>query len=225
MNQLAEVVIGTDVLRGDNVCGRVQRVVVDPATRALTHLVVESNGRPSGGRLVPIELVEMTTLEIRLRCTIAEFDALEPAEETVDLPEAAGSAECPPGTTLSPPYYGLASDSLGMGSLGMMNGPLKITLDRVPGGEVEIHRGEHVHATDGNIGRVQGLIVDRNDNHVSHVLLDEGHLWGEKRVAIPVSAVDDVNDGVQLNLSKNQVRDLPDMLTDTDESGLGDQHG
>jgi len=44
---------------------------------------------------------------------------------------------------------------------------------------------------------------------VTHILLDEGHLWGKKRVAIPISAVKDVGAGVRLTLTKDQLRDLP----------------
>ena len=53
------------------------------------------------------------------------------------------------------------------------------------------------------------LVIDPSDDHVTHVLLDEGHLWGKKRVAIPISAVKDVKDGVRLTFTKDQVRDLP----------------
>ena len=107
----------------------------------------------------------------------------------------------------------------GMGNLGMGVSAAKvITNDRVPVGEVEVHRGDHVFATDGAIGRVQGLVVHPGDHCVTHVLLDEGHLWGQKRVAIPISAVKDVNDGVRLNLTKDEVRDLPpvDVVEDHD---------
>jgi hypothetical protein len=106
-----------------------------------------------------------------------------------------------------------------MGNLGMGVSAAKvITNDRVPVGEVEVHRGDHVFATDGAIGRVQGLVVHPGDHCVTHVLLDEGHLWGQKRVAIPISAVKDVNDGVRLNLTKDEVRDLPpvDVVEDHD---------
>ena len=67
--------------------------------------------------------------------------------------------------------------------------PVVVTTDRVPLGEVEVRRGEHVSATDGEIGRVRGLVIDPGDHCVTHVLLDEGHLWGQKRVAIPITAV------------------------------------
>jgi hypothetical protein len=104
-----------------------------------------------------------------------------------------------------------------MGNLGQGAGPQAITYDHVPAGEVEVRRGEHVHATNGTIGRVQGLVIDPRDHHVTHVLLDEGHLWGHKRVAIPISAVTNINDGVRLNLTKNEVRDLPPVDLDHPE--------
>ena len=44
---------------------------------------------------------------------------------------------------------------------------------------------------------------------MTHVLLDEGHLWGKRRVAIPISAVADFSDGVRLSLAQDAVRDLP----------------
>ena len=65
-----------------------------------------------------------------------------------------------------------------------------------------------MHATDGPIGKIQGLIVLNRGHRVAHVLLDEGHLWGQRRVAIPISAVADFSDGVRLSLARDEVRDL-----------------
>jgi len=53
--------------------------------------------------------------------------------------------------------------------------------------------------------------VDPADNKVTHVLLQEGHMWGRKEVAIPVSAIDSVDAGIRLNLTKQQVEDLPPL--------------
>jgi hypothetical protein len=44
---------------------------------------------------------------------------------------------------------------------------------------------------------------------VTHVLLQEGHLWGKKEVAIPISAVDTSVDGTQLKIAKQDVENLP----------------
>jgi hypothetical protein len=81
--------------------------------------------------------------------------------------------------------------------------------DAVPVGEEEVSRGEPVHALDGEIGRVHGFLVDPQDGQVTHVLLEEGHLWGRKEVAIPVSAVAGTEDGIRLSLTRKQVGDLP----------------
>jgi sporulation protein YlmC with PRC-barrel domain len=219
MSETTEFTIGSEVACSDGICGELARVVVDPVARALTHLVVEPKHRRGTGRLVPIELVESTAEEIRLRCAMSEFEALEDAEETRFLPGASGEWPYGQSQMLSQPYYGLGMVGMGMGGMGMgMDaGPQTVTYDRVPVGEVEVRRGEHVHATDGPIGQVQGLVMDPSDHHVTHVLLDEGHLWGKKRVAIPISAVKDVKDGVRLNLTKDQVRDLPAVDLDHPE--------
>jgi sporulation protein YlmC with PRC-barrel domain len=208
MSEATEFTIGSEVACSDGVCGELTRVVVDPLARALTHLVVEPNRRRGTGRLVPVELVDSTADEIRLRCATSEFEALEDAEETRFLPGASGEWGYRQGEMLSLPYFGLGMGGMGIG-MGIGASPQAVTYDRVPVGEVEVLRGEHVHATDGPIGQVQGLVIDPGDHHVTHVLLDEGHLWGKKRVAIPISAVKDVSDGVRLKVTKDQVRDLP----------------
>ena len=77
-----------------------------------------------------------------------------------------------------------------------------------------MRRGEHVHATDGNIGRVQGLVIDPRSHHVTHVLLQEGHLWGRKEVAIPISAVTGVERRYRLSITKQEVQDLPPVDID-----------
>jgi hypothetical protein len=46
------------------------------------------------------------------------------------------------------------------------------------------------------------------------VLLQEGHLWGRKEVAIPISAVASTTDGIQLKLAKQEVQDLPPVDID-----------
>ncbi|HZI73244.1 MAG TPA: hypothetical protein VFD73_04315, partial [Gemmatimonadales bacterium] len=74
--------IGADASCTDGACGQVSRVIVNPIAREVTHLAVDPKGRYGPGRLVPIDLVDATTGQIRLRCTLAEFQALHPAQET-----------------------------------------------------------------------------------------------------------------------------------------------
>lgn len=220
--------IGADASCNDGVCGEVSRVVVDPVARAVTHLVVEPKHRKGLGRLVPLDLVDATGGEIQIRCTVAEFEKLEPAEETEFLPGSSGHAGYGPGQAYSWPYYGLGGIGMGgMGvgvggvGMGMAGGGLSagnatqaVTYDTVPLGEVAVRRGGHVHASDGEIGKVEGLVIDPRSHHVTHVLLQEGHLWGRKEVAIPIRAVDRVDDGIWLNIARQEVQDLPPVDVD-----------
>jgi hypothetical protein len=220
MSDSEHFVIGTAVACTDGGCGRLTRVVIDPVRKALTHLVVEPGFTGAAGRLVPIELVTATTDEIRLQCTRAQFEELEDAEETKFVPGAAGQYGYGQGQILSFPYFGLGGLGLGgpaMTAGGIAGMPQAVTYDKVPLGEVEVQRGEHVQATDGSIGRVRGLVIDPGDYHVTHVLLDEGHLWGKKEVAIPIGAVTGTVDGIQLSLTKDEVRDLPPVQIDSGE--------
>jgi sporulation protein YlmC with PRC-barrel domain len=212
MGEPTEFTIGSDVACRDGACGKLTRVVVDPVARTLTHLVVEPEQRRKAARLVPVDLVESTSNEIRLRCTRSQFDELEEAEETHFLPGASGQWGYGQEQMLSWPYFGLMGGSMGV--LTTRTRPRAVTYDRVPAGEVEVRRGDRVHATDGEIGRVQGLVIDPGDHQVTHVLLDEGHLWGKKRVVVPISAVTGADEGIRLNLTKDQVSDLPPVELD-----------
>jgi sporulation protein YlmC with PRC-barrel domain len=211
--------IGTAVSCTDGDCGEVRRVVVDPVARTLTHLVVEPKGRLGLGRLVPLDLVDLAALadapagEIRIRCTQAEFARLDPAEETQFVPGTRGYEAYGTDQVLSWPYYGLSGPPETM-DIGVERVSQTVTYDTVPLGEVEVRRGDRVRAADGAIGRVQGLVIDPRSHHVTHVLLQEGHLWGKKQVAIPVRAVTRVDDGIAVSLTRQQVADLPPVDID-----------
>jgi sporulation protein YlmC with PRC-barrel domain len=235
MAETAQFTIGAKASCSDGTCGEVTRVIVDPVAEAVTHLVVEPEHRQGLGRLVPLSLVDATAGQVRLHCTRAEFEKLEAAEETQFIPGTSGYANYGPGQVGYWPYYGLGTGGGGLGMSGGMSGgldgigggniPQTVTYDTVPQGEVDVRRGDQVQATDGDIGRVQGLVIDRRSRHVTHVLLQEGHLWGRKEVAIPVSAVAGTDDGIRLRISRQQVRDLPPVDVDHPGTSTSDEEG
>ena len=198
--------IGAHASCTDGPIGEVTRVVVDPVAETLTHLVIEPKGREGLARLVPLDQVEAADGEIKISCTRAEFEQFDYAEETQYIPGTKGYADYGPEQVAYNPYY-----RLGVPDPEMELNSQVITYDTVPLGEVDVRRGEHVHATDGNIGRVQGLVIEPGSHHVTHVLLQEGHLWGRKEVAIPITAVTGAEDGIRLGLSKQEVQDLPSV--------------
>jgi hypothetical protein len=54
---------------------------------------------------------------------------------------------------------------------------------------------------------------------VTHVLLQEGHLWGRKEVAIPISAMASTSSGIRLAIAKQQVQDPPPVDIDHPDQG------
>jgi sporulation protein YlmC with PRC-barrel domain len=210
----ADVMIGTEASCTDGPCGKVSRVVIDPVAKAVTHLVIEPSRRQGLGRLVPLDLVEGDADTIRLRCSLADFQRLDSAEETQFVPGTGADSAYGPGQVLAWPYYGLGG-GIGMG-VGTATDAISQTVsyDSVPAGEVSVRRGDHVYATDGAIGRVQGLVIDPRSHHVTHVLLQEGHLWGRKEVAIPIGAVAGTDAGIRLSITREQVQELPPVDLD-----------
>ena len=193
MDEETEFAMGATASCVDGPGGKVSRLIIDPATETVTHLVIQPKHRLGVGRLVPLDLVDTTAGDIRLRCTVEEFGELEPAQETELIDDVTAG--------------------LGIGGLNAPMGtvsPVQTILeDVVPLGEADVERGDPVHALDGEIGRVQGFLVNPDDHRVTHVLLEEGHLWGRKKVSIPASAVTGVEHGIRLSLTKKQVEDLP----------------
>jgi sporulation protein YlmC with PRC-barrel domain len=203
--------IGAEVSCADGVCGRLTRVVVDPVTVTVTDLVVEPEHRKGLARLVPAELATPAADRVSLSCTLAQFAAFNSAEETQFVPGTRGYETYGSDQVLSWPYYRRDDTVMDPDREGQVSET--VTVDTVPLGEVEVRRGQHVHATDGAIGQVQGLVVDPAGEHVTHVLLQEGHLWGRKQVAIPIGAVTYVHadEGIKLRISKQDVQDLPSL--------------
>jgi sporulation protein YlmC with PRC-barrel domain len=213
MSEPIELTIGAVVRCQDGECGELRRIVVESDKEVVTHLVVAPKHGAGKPRLVPVGLVEAATPhEIRLRCTLERFETLQRAEETDVTP---GFGPVPAASSLSLPLFGIRGLALAasMGGTGLL-GPLRVkphavTEEDLQAGEGEVSSGQPVHASDGPVGHVYGLVVGPG-GQVSHVLLGEGHLWGKKEVAIPISAVKTVvDDGVYLTLTKREVGDLP----------------
>lgn len=203
MARTEQFTIGAGVRCTDGECGTLSLVVVDPVAREVTHLLVRPRQGHEPARLVPVGLVTSAADEVRLSCTLAEFARLDPGQEARFIASDADVPNYRPDDVVFWPHYSYR------GTRGDL-----VTSDTIPVGEVEVYRGEHVDATDGTIGRVEGLVIDPQSHHVTHVLLQKGHLWGHQDVAIPISAVTRVEDRIEVNLTKQQVRDLPPVKVD-----------
>ena len=84
--ETTQFTIGAKVSCRSGPCGKLTRVIIDPIQRTLTDIVVEPDNHELG-RLVPLHMVEAATSEqIDLACTLKEFDALDPSQDTDYFP-------------------------------------------------------------------------------------------------------------------------------------------
>jgi sporulation protein YlmC with PRC-barrel domain len=222
-NEATQFTTGAQVSCKSGPCGKLTRVIIDPISRRLTHLVIEPQ-HGATGRLVPLKLVDHSSPDqIDLACTMQEFDALDASRETNYFPMENLYGSYYGGYARG---YGYAYDDVrfwpyyGYGGLGYGYGwgPEQVSYESIPAGEVTVRRGDPVHATDGDIGRVAGLVIGTPTGHVTHVLLQEGHLWDKKDVAIPINSIIRVSDVVQVALTKHEIGQLPAVDIDHPET-------
>lgn len=203
--------IGSNARTTDNkVSGHVKSVVVDRSTRTVTHLVVEPKDREGLARLVPLDHVDAQAGELRLRYTEAEFKDLVAAEETLAEIFNSGPVELvTEGWRPADSELVVDGSKISPARAEILTGEMDLVPTLLPAEEEE-HRGDHVHATDGDIGQLRALCIDPRTYQVTHVhvLLKEGHLWRHKEVAIPSDNVTGFTQGIHLNISIQQVENL-----------------
>jgi sporulation protein YlmC with PRC-barrel domain len=88
--------------------------------------------------------------------------------------------------------------------------PFTEEYELVPPGELAEHRGTRVEATDGHVGQINEFRVDSNDDRITRLVLRKGHLWRQKGVIVPVSAIARIEeDIIYLKLDKQSIESLP----------------
>jgi sporulation protein YlmC with PRC-barrel domain len=167
---------------------------MDRETEQVTHLVVKEKHAPYTELLVPIDLVTETTPHvIRLRCAKAELAEMQPFLEVEVIEEKI-------------PHY----VPFLMPIVTPETRWVTVKREAIPPGEIAVRQGAHVEATDGRVGRLDEFLVDPVTEHVTHLVMREGHLWGQRDVTIPVSEIDRLGENtIYLKLDKDQVEALP----------------
>jgi uncharacterized protein YrrD len=201
--------LNADVYCADGLCGRSVCLIVNPITKKVTHFVVQKKGFLHLEYMVPLSLVSESSPEkIHLRCkaeALAQLDSFEQME-FIKVDD--------PADLVMPPYPSeLGAENIYLwpyvesenGAMGMYG-----EVEQIPYDEVGFHRGAQVQAKDGRIGQIDELVVDPVTSKITHLVLREGHLWGQKEITIPVAEIDHLEeDRVYLNLTKEQVEALP----------------
>ena len=203
-----DIPVNANVHCADGLCGRSTYVLIHPVLEDVTHVVVREAEAPHTERLVPVAEVAGTAPDvILLKCTRKEFQGMEPFILTEyvkeDLPDARSErlANVGMGSYMLWPYVIPARTT---------STRIPVEEEQVPPGELAVRRGARVEAKDGHIGRLDEFMMNPENGHITHLVMREGHLWGKKDVAIPVSQIDHYERyTVFLKLTKQEIEALP----------------
>ena len=211
-----EVALDVRVECTDGHAGTSTHIIIDPTTRNITHLVVSDNEPVVDHRyLVPIEIVAESRHDvIRLKCTQEEFAQLDQFIDVHYIENPHPESGYPADSVYLAPY---------VSPLDLEYIPVEV--ERIPLGELAVRRGATVEATDGYVGRFGEFLVDPQSGAATHLVLQEGHLWGKREIVLPFSAVDQMLEStISLKLDKASVEKLPAIPVQRDYGRRGEAH-
>src|SRR4051794_28746684 len=160
MALVSRLAFGGPVRGADKALGSISDVVVDPATRRVTHLVVRHDAID---RLVPVDLVEVDEPGARLVVEPERLESCVPVREIVYLPSGelpAADAGTDVGVEDVVPVGDMGASPFD-GYAGGYSSSTAISYDRVPKGEIELRRSSDVEAVDGHrLGHLAALELD-----------------------------------------------------------------
>jgi len=211
--------IGVDVYCADGRCGKLTRVVIDPYTKRITHLVVEKGYLQKKDRVIPVTAVEEADEDrILLNVTseaLKQFPEYHEEEFTVptpDVEEAMNYARMQ--VLVWATLYGIASEALQP----MSRQRVKKGIDPE---EPVIGRGTKVFALDGPVGEIDHVLVDRESGEITHLVVRKGIL--PRHVVVPMTLVSNIlDDGVYLKADRKRLEELSSYTPRADEDILAE---
>jgi sporulation protein YlmC with PRC-barrel domain len=198
-----QIPVNAEVSCKDGACGKSTYVLINPITEKVTHLVVKGAASPHNEYMVPVGVVaEATTELIQLRCSREELEHMDLFIKTEFI-----KAEMPDTYSIG---YGMGTYMFWPYAVPEHEVTISAEHQQIPLGELALRRGSDVEATDGKVGHVDEFLINPDTGNITHLVMREGHLWGQKDVSIPVSDIRETRGNtVFLKLDKLQVEALP----------------
>ncbi len=189
--------------------GQIDRIVIDPRTQEITHIVLRQGFLVSHSKVVPVDAIVIgPNGNLTVRMNPQQFQELPAFEEkeyiladestNLDMPAPAGTFWYPQylaGASVTPtptPKY------------------LEETRYNVPRDTVPVKEGARVISSDGeDVGQVEQVLTGVEKDLITHLLIVKGLLNLERRL-IPVSWVNDYDETeVHLAVQAAVVQRLP----------------
>jgi hypothetical protein len=147
---MTDIPMKASVVCSDGPCGQSTNVIVNPVNHKVTHFALHDKNLPNNPtRLVPAGMVaDVTPQQVRLTCSKADVAEMPPFIVTNFIAQSAPGYAYATGEAYHSQY--VINDT----------GYDAVKEPAIPAGEVEVHSGMHVQATDGKVGKLDALVLD-----------------------------------------------------------------
>jgi sporulation protein YlmC with PRC-barrel domain len=184
--------------------GHLERVVINPETKALTHIVIHKGLINAKEKVIPVDMIAAAVPDsIGLRLTSDRLDDLSDYEETK---YSQGS------DSWSGPAMQGASGYLDTPNAPMTSAPtLKEKVINIPPNTVALKEGAQVNTADGkNVGKLEQVLTSPESGQVTHLRISHGVLRKESKLidAAWIGTIEEKT--VTLNTDSATVEKLPD---------------
>ena len=187
-------------------------VVIDPARKVVTHLVVSLAHREHLARLVPIGDAQTDPSgALVITASRDRFESYPYVESStfvgIDEPITVDDGwEIGIERVLTLPSFSSELPEMGM----PFDSFVEVAYDVIPEHTVELRRESVVYLDGGDrCGQVEGFVIG-GKGKVTHVVLQRGHLWGKRDITIPIESIKRIGlDEVHLRLTQDGVDRLP----------------
>jgi uncharacterized protein YrrD len=195
--------------------GEVERVVIDPKTKEITHVVVRKGFLFTEDKVVPVDLIAAAMEEdVRLRPDAGDLEALpDYVEEHYILVDERdlGRPDVPAPTYWYPPFGAAMVAEPAATRSAEREALIQQKEYNIPKGTVAMEEGAKVMAADHeHVGDVEEVLTDPQADRVTHFVITEGLLFKDRKL-IPFHWVNQIMpDKVQLAVGSSFLERLPE---------------
>lgn len=193
--------------------GLLDRVVLDPSTKKVSHIIVKEGIVFSSSKVIPISYVNLDGKRITLTKNAMELDDLPDFEEelyvTLNQPEEES------GLNVESVYWYPPINLAWWSTGGHFWGPKpEYVLKKekvIPEGTVALEEGAKVIGSDGeDVGAVEQVIVETSEERATHIVVVSGLISKEYKL-IPTPWISDVTEEkIYLHISSDTFKHLPE---------------
>ena len=197
---IRKIPLHAKVMCSDGLAGESISVVINPATRSVTHLVVQDKTFPKPIEwLVPVEKAsDSNSGIIQLDCTREELSKMQPFRREHYLEQEYADYDY----AYNLPHM-LTPANMQYTPLDELN---------ISSESFAVHRGADVEALDGHGGKIGELLLDTQSGRITHIVLMRGHLFGKKESVLPLTLIEHADpEAVYLKVDTKFIEDLPSL--------------